>query len=202
MMSGVSPNQTGAAEGPNRLIGLLDRIAQRDELALAELYDATNRVVYGMALRLVRDPSSAEDITLEVFLQVWRTAGNYTASKSSVISWLAMLARSRSIDWLRTPQARLGQQSRSLDEVYGFPDEEAGPEDACIEAARNRAVRDGIGKLPPEQRQVIELAYFSGLSHTEIAGRLGQPLGTVKTRIRAGMSQLRSLVLRSTEVGA
>ena len=115
MMSGVAVNQgREVCEGPSRLARLVSRIAERDESALAQLYDETNRIVYGLALRLVRDAAAAEDITLEVFLQVWRSAGHYTASRASVTSWLAMLARSRSIDWLRSPQARFAQQSDPL----------------------------------------------------------------------------------------
>src|SRR5258707_10895450 len=106
MMTGVAAHDPGElSNGQSRLSLLLSRIVQRDENALAELYDSTGRVVYGMALRLVRDSSAAEDITLEVFLQVWRSAGQYASSRSSVTSWLAMLARSRSIDWLRSPAA-------------------------------------------------------------------------------------------------
>ena len=201
-MSGVAANQPGElADGQSSLARLLSRIAQRDESTLAQLYDQTSRIVYGLSLRLVRDPSVAEDITLEVFLQVWRTAAHYASSRASVTSWLAMLARSRSIDWLRSPQARLAQQSDTLEEARAFRDAEPDPEHACVAAAQTRAVQKGIGDLAPEQRQVIELAYFSGLSHSEIAGRLGQPLGTVKSRIRAAMSQLRVSVLRNLEVG-
>jgi RNA polymerase sigma-70 factor (ECF subfamily) len=203
MMCGVASNQIGElGEGQGRLAGLLSRIAGRDEAALAQLYDETSRIVYGLALRLVRDPSAAEDITLEVYLQVWRSAGHYAATRASVPSWLAMLARSRSIDWLRSPQARFVQQSESLDHAGKFRDSARDPERACVEAVRTRAVRKGIGQLAPEQRQVIELAFFSGLSHSEIAGRLGQPLGTVKSRIRAGMSHLRVSVLHHMEVGS
>ncbi|HEY2013871.1 MAG TPA: sigma-70 family RNA polymerase sigma factor [Bryobacteraceae bacterium] len=180
----------------SRLARLLSQVAERDEQALAKLYDETSRIVYGLALRMVRDPSAAEDITLEVYLQVWRRAGLYLPGRATVTSWLAMLARSRSIDWLRSPQARLAQQSNPLDEVEAFRDAAPDPEHACVDAAHQRAVRRGIEDLAPEQRQVIELAFFSGLSHSEIAGRLGQPLGTVKSRIRAGMSQLRVLVVR------
>jgi RNA polymerase sigma-70 factor, ECF subfamily len=202
MMCGVATSQPGElADGQNPLARLLSKIAERDEGALAQLYDQTSRIVYGLALRLVRDPTVAEDITLEVFLQVWRGAAHYASSRASVTSWLAMLARSRSIDWLRSPQARLVKQSDPLEAVPAFRDAQPDPERACVEAARNRAVRKGIGGLAPEHRQVIEMAYFSGLSHSQIAGRLGQPLGTVKSRIRAAMSQLRLSVLQNMEVG-
>jgi RNA polymerase sigma-70 factor (ECF subfamily) len=184
------------------LTEILSRVAQRDELALAELYDETSRIVYGMALRMVRDPSAAEDITLEVFLQVWRSAASYTPSRATVVSWLAMLARSRSIDWLRSTQARFVQQSDPLEDEDAFHGREPDPELTCVEAAKTRAVLKCMNRLAPEQREAIELAYFSGLSHSEIAGRLGQPLGTIKSRIRAGMSQLRVSVVRYMEVGS
>ena len=197
-LMGVSPGPESAQDA-GYWAALVARIADGDEVALARLYDSMNRLVYGMALRIVREPSAAEDVTLEVFLQVWRTAAKYASSRGTVASWLATLARSRSIDWLRSPQARFVQQSNPLEEVAGLSDGAPDPEYSSIEAGRTRVIRRTMQTLPPEQRQTIELALFSGLSHSEIAGRLGLPLGTVKARIRLGMSRLRESLVGYAE---
>ena len=191
------------ASGENRLAGLVARIGNGDQEALAQLYDSACSVVYGMALRIVRQTAAAEDVTLEVFLQVWRTAAAYDAARTSVISWLAMMARSRSIDWLRSAQGRFARLIQPLENPADSPaggpsgridqpDESApDPEQAYAESERTRVVRQSMLRLSADQRQAIELAFFSGLSHSEIAERLGQPLGTVKSRIRTGMLEMR-----------
>jgi RNA polymerase sigma-70 factor (ECF subfamily) len=201
----MSAGQAGeVALDQGQLSVLVEETAQGNERALARLYEATSRIVYGLALRIVREASVAEDVTLEVFLQVWRTAANYDPSRGSVISWLAILARTRALDWLRSSHSRFKQQSHSLDEAAKFnqfKDATPDPEHASIEASRTRIVRKSMGELPVEQRELIELAYYSGLSHSEIAGRVGQPLGTVKSRIRLGMAQLRDSLGQYAEGG-
>lgn len=178
-------------QNPAPWASLVGEIAQGDERALAKLYDATGRVVYGMALRLAGESSAAEDITLDVFLQVWRTAGTYSPARGSVIGWLATLARSRAIDWLRSSQSRLIRHGTSLDHIAGISDSAPDPERASLESHRSRAVRKSMLALPLEQRRTIELAFFGGLSHTEIAAQTGVPLGTVKTRVRLAMARMR-----------
>jgi RNA polymerase sigma-70 factor, ECF subfamily len=173
---------------------LVARLACGDENALAELYDRTNRIVYGLALRILGDPSTAEDITMEVYLQVWRKAAHYNPQRGSVMSWLVTLVRSRSIDSLRRRKARRAEFEDSVDDVPGLRDSRPGPELASVEAARSRIVRRAMADLDPDQRKAIELAYFSGLSHSEVALQTGLPLGTVKTRIRLGMLHLRRLL--------
>jgi RNA polymerase sigma-70 factor, ECF subfamily len=173
------------------LAALVSRICQGDEQALAALYDGTCGMVYGLALRVVGSPACAEDIALEVYLQVWRTAQTYNVSRGSVSAWLVTIARSRAIDWLRSRKARAAEVTDPIDEIHELRDQRPSPEVVSMEANRSRAVREAMASLPEEQRRLIELAYFSGLSHNEIARDLGLPLGTVKSRIRLGMLHMR-----------
>lgn len=173
---------------------LVADVARGDERALATLYDRTSRIVYGLALRIVREASCAEDITLEVYAQVWRTAERYDPDRGAVSSWLVTLVRSRAIDWLRSRRGRNWRVEETLDEASPLPDSRPTPELATIEAGRAQLVRRAMADLPPEQRKMIELAYFSGMTHSEIADRSDLPLGTVKTRLRMGVLRLRELL--------
>ena len=175
-------------------VALVSRIAHGDDRALAQLYDNTSRLVYGLCLRMVKDPAAAEDITLETYLQLWRTAESYDPVRGTVLAWLLTVVRSRAIDWLRARKARRADLEDNLDGVVDLQDTRPNPESASIDAARARIIRDAMGELSAEQRHVIELAYFSGLSHSEIASHTGLPVGTVKTRIRLGMIRLRELL--------
>jgi RNA polymerase sigma-70 factor (ECF subfamily) len=174
-------------------MALIRRIAQADSAALGELYDATNRVVFGLVLRIVRDPSAAEEVTLDVFTQIWRHAATYDVKRGVPSAWLFMLARSRAIDRLRS-RARRSDRAQPLDDAFQLPDPAPNPEQASTSASRTRFIRSALAGLPKEQREAIELAYFSGLSHSEIAAHSGEPLGTVKTRLRLGMARLRDLL--------
>jgi RNA polymerase sigma-70 factor (ECF subfamily) len=173
---------------------LVSQIAHGDDRALAQLYDTTSRLVYGLCLRIVRDPSAAEDITLEAYMQLWRTAESYDPVRGTVLAWLLTVVRSRAIDWLRARKARRADLEETLDGVFDIQDTRPSPESASIDAGRSRIIRDAMTELPKEQRSAIELTYFSGLSHSEIAGQTGLPIGTVKTRIRLGMMRLRELL--------
>lgn len=159
------------------------RVRARDADALETLYDAHHRLVYGLAIRMLGDAPSAEDVTQAVFLKVWTApdlfrGGNFPA-------WLVRMTRNRCLDALRSrtahPQAALPES---------MP-EEQGIEDVAFARLDARAVRDALHSLPPEQRQPIELGFFGGITHEEIARRTGVPLGTVKTRIRMGLKKLR-----------
>lgn len=169
---------------------LIGRVAGGDEQALATLYDETSRLVYGLLLRVLNDAATAEEVLLDVYTQVWRQAASYSAERGAPLAWLTTIARSRAIDRLRS---RRVEQSRTepLDTVLyrGASDEDVEGEWAARET--RKAVRAALDELSPEQREVIELAYFGGMSHSEIAAAKGQPLGTVKTRIRLGMTKLR-----------
>jgi RNA polymerase sigma-70 factor, ECF subfamily len=159
----------------------IEAIAAGDSASLAAFYDATNRVAFGLILRILGDPATAEEVLLDVYTQVWRQAGNYRRERGTPLAWLLTIARTRALDRLRS-----GWQERQRKESL----------EVVAEARSNaaRLVRRALAALPAEQRQMIELAYFSGLSHSEIAAHLGQPLGTVKTRTRLGMIKLKELL--------
>jgi RNA polymerase sigma-70 factor (ECF subfamily) len=168
---------------------MVRRAAAGDQAALAELYDATSHLVFGLALRILGDHGEAEDAVVEVYAQAWRTAHTFDPSRGTPCSWLLTLARSRAIDMLRARK-----RERATDPIESAGDVQAAtptPEEATGDAERHRFVHRAMAQLSVEQREAIELAYFSGLSHTEIAMQLGQPLGTIKTRIRLGMMRLR-----------
>jgi RNA polymerase sigma-70 factor, ECF subfamily len=169
--------------------GVVARVAMGDASALGELYDAHARSIYSLALRILGDPSDAEDIVQEVFTQAWRQAARYDAARATVIGWLLMMTRSRSLDRLRSRQAR---PDRTI--AMPFPDlasADPGQEAAALSAEDVARVRAALDRLGDAWRTPIELAYYEGWSQSAIAERLGQPLGTVKTRMRMALAQLR-----------
>jgi len=165
---------------------LVAALGRREEGALTELYDRYGRTVYALALRILRDPGMAEEISLDAFWQVWQQIDRFNAERGSLSNWLFTIARSRAIDRLRS---RIAAKRTSSDP--GTSHSSPAPEEAVELAERRQLVRAAMTKLSPEQRNALELAYFEGLSHSEIAERLDQPLGTVKTRIRQAMLLLR-----------
>ncbi|HXD30949.1 MAG TPA: sigma-70 family RNA polymerase sigma factor [Pyrinomonadaceae bacterium] len=172
------------------LASLIARVAEQDQLAMAALYDASNRVVFGLLLRILNEPTIAEEVVSDVYMQVWRQANSYDEVRGTPMAWMLTIARSRAIDRLRSGRQELLR--RDLFEPF----EDKASSDVDLEAAAEvsamqRRVRTALSNLPIEQREVIELAYFNGLSHSEIALKLNQPLGTVKTRTRLGMMKLR-----------
>lgn len=173
---------------------LIARCARGDQGALASLYDATAAQVNGLALRILGDRDTAEEITGDVFLQVWRSAASYDASRGSPLAWLLTIARSRAIDRLRSG-ATDRRQTAPYELGLKAAATEPGPEETSSLVQRSRFVRSAMERLSREQREAIELAFFAGLSHNEIADTLGAPLGTVKTRIRLGMGRLRDVLL-------
>lgn len=192
-MQTASGNTVNNMESRNRdqeLISVVQKIAQGDQAALAALYDSTHRLAYGLILRVLGDASSAEEVLLDVYTQIWRQAANYDTSRGGPLAWLMTIARSRAIDRLRSGwQDR--QRKEPLDLINDRETEAASPEENTVVAERRKFVRAALSSLSPEQREVIELAYYGGLSHSEIAVKLNQPLGTVKTRTRLGMMKLR-----------
>jgi RNA polymerase sigma-70 factor (ECF subfamily) len=167
----------------------VERMAAGEHTALAELYDRHARPVYSLALRILRDPSEAEDVVQDVFSQAWRDAARYDAGRGVVAAWLLMLARSRAIDRIRARRARPDQGDGG--EVASIPDATAWPDRQMLSAEQVLLVRAALDRLPLLQRIAVELAYYEGLTHAEIAERLEQPLGTVKTRIRLALTKLR-----------
>ncbi len=179
-----------ARERDQDLISLVQRIATGDQTALSTLYDTTNRLIYGLVLRVLGDVSSAEEVLIDVYAQVWRQASSYDTNRGAPLAWLTTIARSRAIDRLRSGWQDQ-RRKESLDVLGDATSDGASPEENTVAAERQRFVREALKTLSPEQREVIELAYYSGLSHSEIAAKLNQPLGTVKTRTRLGMMKLR-----------
>ena len=161
--------------------------------AVSDLYDRYGATVYGLALRVLGQPDLAEDVVQDVFAQVWRDAGRYDARRSTVAGWIVMLTRTRAIDRLRARRAR-PDLSRPVDPAQTAPlvSVERTPETSTIVAEDTRLVRGALARLPEQFRSLIELAYYEGLTHSEIAARTGIPLGTVKTRLRNAMGTLRS----------
>jgi RNA polymerase sigma-70 factor (ECF subfamily) len=153
---------------------LIARIQRGDEQAMAVLYDRYSRVVYSVALRVLRDAASAEDVLQEIFMQIWRHPDSFTATRGSFGGWLSVVARNRSIDALRRKRP-----TEQVEEVYL-----ASPVNLADEAARNLM-------MEREQRKTLEMAFFDGLTHSEISEMTGDPLGTVKTRIRSALGSLR-----------
>jgi RNA polymerase sigma-70 factor (ECF subfamily) len=153
------------------------------------LYDQTSHLVYGLALRIVRDEPAAEDVVIEVYTHAWRTAAAFEPKRGTASAWLLTLTRSRAIDALRA--RRRNRVQEPLEAAIDIQSDAPGPEDLNVAAERQRFIIGALEALVLEQREAIELAYFGGLSHSEIAARLEQPLGTVKTRIRLGMMKLR-----------
>jgi RNA polymerase sigma-70 factor, ECF subfamily len=173
--------------------------ANGDQSALTRLYDSTNRMVYSLILRIVSNTHTAEEVLLDVYLQIWRKAETYTASKGTVLAWLFTIARSRAIDALRSRASRESGQQDPLDAVGAAVDHSPSPEENSAISQRRQFVQQCLAELPVDQRQAIELAFFRGLSHSEIAEALKQPLGTIKTRVRLGMARLRESLRRYQE---
>jgi RNA polymerase sigma-70 factor (ECF subfamily) len=168
---------------------LVSRIAQGDGAALAELYDAHGTLVYTLALRIVKTPRDAEDVVQEVFAQAWRQGARYDATRATVAGWLLMMTRARALDALRARTAR--PDVHRPFEVPDLPAGAANQEAALITNEAVDRVRQALGALDEPFRAPLELAYYDGLSQSEIAARLQQPLGTIKTRMRTALSRLR-----------
>jgi RNA polymerase sigma-70 factor (ECF subfamily) len=171
---------------------LLRAVSRGDEQALAAIYDRYRLILFGLILRILHDRQEAEDVLQEAFLQVWRRAADFDESRGRAFTWLVTIARSRALDRLRS----LGSRAKLADEVVAHSlHEEAGDaaEDA-LKSEQGTIVRRALAELPDEQRRTLLLAYFEGLTQTEIAARLGDPLGTVKTRMRSGLMKLRELL--------
>jgi RNA polymerase sigma-70 factor, ECF subfamily len=164
--------------------------ASGDHSALAELYDESSSLVYSVALRILGDAADAEEVTMDVYTQIWKRAAAYEESRGTVTTWLVTLARSRAIDRARSRSGRL-QKEIAIPESFDLPAGEASPERHTEETQRRRHVLAALETLPPDQREVVRLAFYGGLTHSELAARLEQPLGTVKTRLRTGMMKLR-----------
>lgn len=174
---------------------LIAHAAAGDERAIAALYDRYGAVVYAIAYRITGQRADAEEIVVEAFAQAWREAGRFEARRGSVAGWLTMIARSRALDLVRARSRRERITATAAADRPDVPlamgDWRTDPGGAVDHAERRRRVREALELLSAPQRQAIELAYFEGLSQSEIAERLQEPLGTIKTRVRLGMQKLR-----------
>jgi RNA polymerase sigma-70 factor, ECF subfamily len=179
--TGLANSQTSSSEDD---AGLLVLVQRGDEHAMSALFDRYSKVVYSVALRVLRDPASAEDVLQEIFMQIWRNPNGFIATRGSLGGWLAVVSRNRSIDALRRKRPTDSVDDIALASNYNLADE----------AERNNMMekaRSVIHLLPVEQRKTLEMAFFDGLTHSEIAEMTGDPLGTVKTRIRSALTTLR-----------
>ena len=197
-MTSADSNEPSAGERQSEDGALLRRMASGDKQACAELYDRFSRPLYSVALRILNDPSEAEDIVQEVFLTLWGKAANFSMERGSAFGWAITLTRNRAIDRLRTRRRRTTLLSESFAEDLpgGSSDADPNSADDLMIKEKSVAVRAALATLPREQLHALELAFFSGLTQQEIAARLSEPLGTVKARIRRGLIKLRDTLTR------
>jgi RNA polymerase sigma-70 factor (ECF subfamily) len=172
---------------------LVTRVSAGDGDAMAALYDRYSRVVYSFSLRMLADAGSAEELTQEVFLRLWRQGGSYQPSRGAFLTWLLSITHNMAIDEIRRRKRRpvLAETSEDDQTLTMLPDLRADVEGAAWLTSLQAIVREALREIPPAQRQTIELAYFSGLTQREIADRLHEPLGTIKTRMRLGLLKMR-----------
>lgn len=170
-------------------VQLMQRVADGDADALRSLYERYGRIVYSFALRHTRDAGMAEECTQDAFLVLWRRASTFDPARAKLTTWLLTITRNRAIELVR-------QRSRRPDPVseVSLAGSAPDPSAVAVESDQSQRVAEALAELPPEQREVVSLAYFDGLSHTEIAELIGAPLGTVKGRMRLALSRLRALV--------
>jgi RNA polymerase sigma-70 factor (ECF subfamily) len=180
--------EPGAPSGPD-LADLLRRSSRGDQAAFAALYDAVSAKVYGLSLRVVRDPAQAEEVAQEVFLEIWRTAARYRPDRGSALAWMLTITHRRAVD-----RVRAAESATRRDVAYEQRNQPVN-HDSTAEAAHAsleaRRVRGALDTLTPVQREAVELAYLGGYTHTEVASMLELPVGTAKTRIRDGLIRLR-----------
>jgi RNA polymerase sigma-70 factor, ECF subfamily len=187
----VTPVATSseAATGVPDLAELLRRSSRGDEAAFAELYDATTRRVFGLALRVVRDPAQAEEVTQEAFLEIWRTSARFDQDRGSALAWMLTIVHRKAVDRVRSAEASTRRDTTYHQGATTVEhDTTAEAAEASLEAHR---VRGALRTLTAVQREALELAYFGGYTHTEVATMLDLPVGTAKTRIRDGLIRLR-----------
>jgi len=178
--------------GDEKLISL---IAQSHEQALTQLYDRYRRLVFSLALAIVNDRETAEEVTLDVFMRVWQKADTYRVEQAKVSTWLTHIARHHAIDILRRRAARLDQSAIPWEDTLSNIDSsQPNPQDSAELASRREHIQAALKQLPQEQQQALVLAYFGGYTQSQIAELLAQPLGTIKTRLRLAMRKLREFL--------
>lgn len=176
------------AEGDSELV---ERLRRRDPEAMGDLYDRYGRLAFSLILRIVRDQALAEDLVQETFLRVWNRVQKFDHERGALGPWLLAVARNRAIDYLRSVDGRMARNAHEMAESER-PVLYASQERNLLSAEQAKRIREALGRLSANQRSVIELAYFEGLSQTEMAAKMGEPLGTVKTWVRAALKSLRA----------
>jgi len=194
----TSPPPMSGSKGTRELAHLTDEalislVASSDDGALAELYDRFGRVAYGLALRILRDEALAQDAVQEAFLAVWHSADRFLAERAKASTWILTLVHRRSVDLVRREDRRRGEPLERAPEAATT----STAEDEAALGFQRRVVQEALRRLPPEQREALELGYYGGLTQSELAERLGQPLGTIKSRMFAGLTRLRDLLAQA-----
>jgi RNA polymerase sigma-70 factor, ECF subfamily len=187
---GGEPVRTGAAQLSDE--ALVEAVARSDEAALGELYDRFGKVAYGLAFKVLQDAALAEDAVQEAFLQIWRGAGAYRSERAKASTWLLTFVHRRAVDLVRREERRRTVPIDPMPEPSG-----SGADDVVAARSRREIVREALRRLPAEQREAIELAYYGGLTQSELAAQLEQPLGTIKSRMFTGLQRLRVLLVES-----
>ena len=177
---------------PTITVDLIRQVANQDRDAFSQLYDRFSSLVFTLAMRMLRARSDAEDLLQEVFVQVWRQAQSYSVQRGSPEAWIINIARSRAIDKIRS--IRRMEKSFVLTDDPARAESSDNVESSAADSEARMAMNSALANLPDTQRKVLELAYFDGLTQTEIANRLAEPLGTVKTRMRSGIQRLRDML--------
>jgi RNA polymerase sigma-70 factor, ECF subfamily len=177
---------------PTIALHLIQQVAKQDRDAFSQLYDRFSTLVFTLAMRMLKARSDAEDLLQEVFVQVWRQAKNYSAERGSPEAWIVNIARSRAIDKIRS--IRRMQKSFVLTDDPAHAESSENVESSAADSETRLAMNSAMANLPETQRKVLELAYFDGLTQSEIADRLAEPLGTVKTRMRSGIQKLKEIL--------
>ena len=178
---------------------LLEHISNQDRDALATLYERFGRRVFSLAVRILSDSVSAEEVTQDVFMSVWRRGATYVSKKGKFTTWLFSIAHNRTIDELRKRRRDLSRTNDDIDDHLNLESGDVSPADVTVAQSEYAKIRAAMQDLPEEQKNVVELSYFKGLTQTEIAEKTGQPLGTVKTRMRLALKKLRKAL--SAELG-
>ena len=179
---------------------LLSKISDQDRDALAALYERYGRRVFAIAVRMLNDPIGSEEVTQDVFMSVWRRGASYTSKKGKFTTWLFSIAHNRTIDELRKRRRDRSRENDDIDDHLNIKSGDISPADAAVAQSEYAKISAAMKKLPEEQQLVVDLSYFKGLTQTEIATKTGQPLGTVKTRMRLALKKLRTAL--NDEMGA
>ena len=182
-----------------RVAALLSRIAMGDQAAFGEFYELTSAHLYGVAIRILRDPPAAEELLQEAYVNVWHHAGSYEVAKSQPMTWLTSIVRNRCLDQLRRREVETVTLTPDDDDAadYDLPSDAMTPVEMLVAGAEARSVRDCVETLDAGPKQAIALAFYQGLSHSELAAHLREPLGTVKSWVRRGLERLKNCLDRA-----